>query len=478
MHHVRLLAAVVAALALFGCHAPAPPRDPGAITMVGQLGTPVVLASGQSTVYARLRVSAKALPPARPRGPINVVLCIDTSGSMEGTPIDETRKAALGMVDALADGDRLAVVVFNTRVETLLGPSELDAAVRSDVAERIRALKAEGTTDLAGGLREAISMVESHYEKNGVNRIVLLGDGIPNDPSGIQYTVEQAASSGVAITTVGLGLDYDEALMGKIAQLSGGRFQYVASADKVLPFFRDEIERIDAVYGRRATATMTAGPGVTIDEVVGTPSTRGSRSASLALGDIARGETRDIVVRLTVTPRKEGVPIELLDAHVTFDDALADAGILDRRVYLGARTVLEPEEVAKARNTEVELSAGLAEAAAATIEGLALSKRGLYKSAREVLSKGSQAALDQAKRTPSRELEKNAADMTQVAKDLPNEDKPVPEPPAAAPTPTSSGYDFHEEHLEMPAMQAAQPPAAQMRAKEVHKHAVDAFSAH
>jgi Ca-activated chloride channel homolog len=484
-HHVRILALfATVALALLGCHTPPPARDPGVITAAGALGTPVILGNGKSTVYARIRVTAKSLPSEHARGPVNVVLAMDTSGSMEGAAIADTRKAALAMLASLTDGDYLSVVTFNTRTEVLLPSSQLTAEVRAKLQNDIGAIKAEGTTDLAGGLQEAVRQVQLHMVPKGVNRIVLMGDGIPNEPSGIEWAVEQSANLGVAITTLGLGLDYDETLMGKIATLSGGHYQYVADSERVAAFFREELDRMDAVYGRHAVATITAGPGVIIDEVVGTPSTRNSRSASLPLGDIARGETRDVLVRLTVTPRKEGVPIELVDANVAFDDALVDAGRLERRVYLGARTVLEPEEVAKARNAEVELAAGLAEAAAATLEGMALSKRGLYRSAREVLSKGSQAALDQAKRTPSAALEKHAADMTTVAKDLPAEDKPVPEvlpklPAAeqAAPTPSSYGYDFHDEQLEVPSVQPAQAAPAQMRAKETHQRAVDWFQA-
>ena len=475
-----LVCLCVAVLAAFcaGCGMAPPARDPGAVTAQGLLGSPLLLANGQSTVYARIRIATVARPDERARGPVNVALAIDTSGSMEGAAIDEARKAALQMIDALKDGDRLAVIAYHSKTEVLLASSELDAEVRAEVKRSIDKIKADGTTDMAGGFRAALDEVRAHYQKDGINRVVLLGDGIPNNAAGIDGTAQSALENGIAVTTMGLGLDYDETLMGKIAQVSGGRFKYIASADKVAAFFHEELQRLDSVYARHATATLTAGPGVRIDAVVGSQDGVSGGAAFVNLGDIAGGDTRDIVVRMTVTPRKAGVPIELLDTQISFDDGLEQAGHLERHVYLGAHTVDEEAAVAKARNPEVELSAALAEASATTLQALALSKQGSYVRARELLHNGSQAALAQQARTPSVELKKHAEDMIAVAKDLPAADVPAAKP---------DGYEFRDDPLKAPAaaeMQVSPTPQAPpqpfspsvvQKQKEVHQSAIDSF---
>lgn len=448
---------------LLGCGQPATPEshDPGAVVADGQLGTPLLLANGQSTVYARIRIST--LPrPERPRGPVNVAVAIDTSGSMEGKPIEEARRAALQMMDALKDGDRLAVVAFHSKTEVLLPSTELSPEIRDDVKQRISAMKAQGTTDMAGGLETAISQVRSSFSQKGVNRVVLLGDGIPNNEGNLVYSAQQAAQGGIAVTTLGLGLDYDEALMGKIAQVSGGRFRYIATSDKVAAIFQEELSQIDSVYGRNANVRLVAGPGVRIESVVGGPDQTPGPSAYMPLGDIGRGDTRDVVVRMTVTPRKAGVPIELLDATLTFDDALEGGGRLERHVYLGAHTSEEPAAVAKARNPEVELSAALAEASATTLRALELAKAGAYGRARELLAQGSAAASEQAKRTPSAALVKHADDMVAVAKDMPAANRPSPKEPS---------YDFQDDQLGSPEAPSVSPAAAKKR-KEAHSEAM------
>jgi len=470
---IRFLLAVLTLLASACGPAASPPgaRDPGAITAEGTLGTPLLLAGAERTVYARIRLST--LPrPERPRGPVNIALVMDTSGSMEGAAIQEARRAAAEMIDALKDGDRLAVIAFHTKTEVLLESTELSAEVRAQVKGRIAEIKAQGTTDMAGGLEAGMSEVRSHYDQKGVNRIVLLGDGIPNNSSAIESYARSAAAVGIAITTLGLGLDYDETLMGKIAQLSGGRFKYIDSAEKVAGFFREELQRLDTVYGRHASAVLTPGPGVRIDSVVGMQEPPSGGVATVPLGDIARGDHRDIMVRLTVIPRKAGAPIELLDVVITFDDALEEAGRLERRVYFGAHASEDEAKVVKARNPDVELSAALAEASATTLLALDLSKRGKNVRARELLTKAADAARAQAKLTPSNDLEKHAANMVSVATDIPALD-PVAVPPADK----GYGYELHDDDMVSGEIQAAPMeapnPAVERTRKEVHQHAID-----
>ncbi|MCC6526287.1 MAG: VWA domain-containing protein [Polyangiaceae bacterium] len=467
-----VLVTVVAALALAlvpGCmpKTPEPPQDPGAILAGGALATPLLLAGSERTVYARIRIETQALPE-RPRGPVNVALAIDTSGSMMGAPIEESRRAALAMIAALADGDRLAVVAFHTETVVVLPSTELDREVRAEVNRKVAALEAIGTTDLGGGLAAAVREVRGHFDPHGVNRVVLLGDGIPNDPRSIEPTARDAGEAGIAITSLGLGLDYDEILMGKIAELSGGRYRYVESADKVASFYQEELLRMHTVYARGASLVLTAGPGVRLEAVAGAPNPPSGGKAYVPIGDIARGDSRDVVVRMKVTPRKADVPIELLDAVLSFQDGVGTGARLERRVFFGAMTSSDAAKVAAARNAEVELAAALAEAGTTTLTALGLAKQGKYVRARALLKEGAEAALSQAKQTPSPALEKHAADMERVAADMPETDP--------APVPSSvNGYDFADDELVSP-MPAAEMqlsvPSARMR-KEVHQKAYE-----
>jgi Ca-activated chloride channel family protein len=466
------LIVAVFSLLIAGCGATAlPPRapDPGAIIVEGTPGSSLILTGGERTVYARIRVSTRQRLSSA-RGAVNVALALDTSGSMVGAPIEEARRAAVQMIDTMRDGDRLAVVVFHSKTEVLLPSTELTDEVRRHIKRRVLSVVARGTTDMAGGLDAAIQEVRSNLQPKGVNRVVLLGDGIPNNAASIETSARDASERGIAITTVGLGLDYDETLMGEIAQLSGGRFRYIEAADKVAAFFQEELQRIDTVYARRASAVLTPGPGVRIESVVGSERSSPGGAAYVPLGDITHGDTRDIMVRMTVTPRKAGVAIELLDAVITFEDALEDAGSLERHVYFGATTSDDGALVAKATSPDVELSAALAEASATMIKALELARRGSFVRARELLTKGADSALAQARRTPSADLERHASNMATVAGDMPEVDAPTP--PAEPSAPSSTSYEFSDDPLQGSSVEPVAPDVARKR-KAAHQYAFD-----
>jgi Ca-activated chloride channel family protein len=99
----------------------------------------------------------------------------------------------------------------------------------------------------------AITEVTRHLDKEGVNRVVLVGDGVPNDDRQILPLVAQAAAQGISVTALGLGNDYDETLMGHIAQLSGGRFFDVSA--KVASFFSEEVTGLHKVVARPRRVT-------------------------------------------------------------------------------------------------------------------------------------------------------------------------------------------------------------------------------
>lgn len=462
IRHATLLTIALIGL-LSGCaaHTPTPPSDPGAITAAGTLATPLLLVGEERTVYAVVRIGTRSLAE-RPPGPVNVALCIDTSGSMEGAPIERARRAAIDLVASLKDGDRLAVVSFNTQYDVVLPSNVLDEEVRAEAIAAIGSLPAIGTTELAGGLETAVGEVARHFDEGGINRVILLGDGVPNQADRIETVAANAGARGISVTALGLGLDYDEVLMGKIAEASGGRFRYVDDADKLAAFFEEELLRLHTAYARNATIRITAGPGVRLEAVVGAPSPPAGGSIQFPLGDIARGETREVVVRMTATARKADAPVELLDVVVGFDDAVGAGGHLERRIYFGAYGSDDAEKVAEAYDPEVELAAALAEAGATTITALELAKQQQYARAREMLESAAEAARAQTRRTPSAELERHASDMIAVANDMPEAD------------PAPADHDFAGEDIAAtPVTSPIEPlpePAARRR-KEVHDRA-------
>ncbi len=426
---------LLSAAALSGCARPKPADSPGQglMTIEGALANRYVLADKPGSVVARLRVATHA-PEATRAGPVNVVLVLDTSGSMEGQPINDARSAALAMVDTLTDGDHLAVVAFGSRTEVLLPATELDADNRKKARKSVEAMKAEGTTDLAGGLRAGIEQAQKYLDPHGINRIVLVGDGVPNDESAIRPLAAQAASQSIPITVLGLGPDYNETLMGAVAQLSGGQFHYVRESAEVAAFFKGEVLRLKQIYARNAAVDVMPGPGVHIESVVGLPMTQsGNGSVHVALGDISRADTRDLVVRVTTDPHREGASVELFDAVLTFDDAWGEGARVERRLFLGAKATASDADLARGRNADVEDSAATMQAAATTVQAIELARNGDNDGARDVLNQAAEQVDNEGMKNKSARQRSSARKMRDLSNAIPSPAPMVAMPAGAKP---------------------------------------------
>lgn len=301
---------------------------------------------------------------------MNLALLVDTSGSMEGKAIDDARKASLALLDSLSPKDRLSVIVFNSKVETVMPSTTIEDADLKEVRKRLSTLKAEGTTDMARGLEVAIREVQSNLASEGVNRVLLLGDGVPNDDTVILPEVEAASRQGISVTALGLGEEYDEQLMGRIAQKSGGKYTYVADSAKVPSFFAEEVTRLHKVVARNAVLELHPGPGVTVQGVVGrVMSPMAGRGIEVKLGDISLGDSQELVVNLATSATKEGANVEMIDAVLQYDDGVGGRH-REERMFLGAKSTGDEARIATGRDDKVERAAAKAKEAAEIIENI------------------------------------------------------------------------------------------------------------
>lgn len=404
------------------------PRDPGVVRFDGALANRFVKAQDQTEVVARLRVSTRAV--AGRRAAINIGLVIDTSGSMEGGPIADARTAAGALVDALRPGDRLAVVTFGSRTEVLVPSTVLDEENIATVRRHIGRIRAAGTTDMAGGLRAGVEEVVRSFQQGGINRVVLLGDGVPNDEAPLRAMAQAAGERGIAITALGLGQDYNETIMAAVAQLSGGTFQFIQESSAMASVFRNEVLRIERVFARNAGLTLTPGPGVRIESVVGQQIAQAGGSVVVTVGDVSQGETVDLVVKMTTDGHRDGAAVELLDAVLAFDDAFAEGGRFERRLYLGARATASEETRASGRSQEVEAAAERVQAAALTVEAIRIAREGELERARALLAQAASEAEAAATATRDEAYARQASEYRSLSGAL---DSVAPAPAQAAP---------------------------------------------
>jgi len=467
MTPTRSAALLAPVLALAACAHPKPPTttsrplvvaaDPKLIEMTVEPTADLVAASASTQLGVRVQIDAAALPDAR-RPPLNLALVLDTSGSMEGDSIAALRASASKLASQLHDGDRLSVVAFHSKVDLLVPGTRIDPAARGRITSAIDHIRARGTTDLAAGLAAGWQQLQAGRFPDGINRIVLLSDGVPNSSTALPALIANIHGANIAITTLGLGVDYDSTLLAQMARDTGGNFHYIETPEAVAEVFDTELSRMSTVVGRNLQLVLSPGPGVTIQPMPGLSITPDGRAVA-TIGDLAAGEKRDLMIPIQVTARSEGSTAELVDAQLGFDDVIGRTGRQQRDGFVSVKTSADKAAVAAAVKIGLEVQRIRTSAASAILEAITLARQGRLDEARNRLDTTAELVRAASTRLSDPELAKIVVQLEEVTKQLAelvaqqvaapvavsiDDDAPRPEPaamdkpPAVAPRATEA----------------------------------------
>ncbi len=192
--------------------------------------------------------------------PANFALVLDRSGSMDGEKMDNVKEAIGYVVDHLSDADLVSVTIFDDQVETLI-PNQA-AKNREAIKAAIANVIPRGGTQISDGLKAGLAEVMKGYAKDRVNRILLLTDGQTwDDEDACLKLAEEAGKQGIAITSIGIGNEWNEKLLLQLAERSHGNSHWIQNPIAVLDAFQQEMEGMQAVAATnlKITARMSAG---------------------------------------------------------------------------------------------------------------------------------------------------------------------------------------------------------------------------
>ncbi len=366
-----------------------------------------------------VRVRVRGLPiVGKKRPPLNLALVVDTSGSMEGTAIERAREACGTLLDLLSEGDAVSIVTFGSRAKVVVPSVRITKESREKAKKAVKELAAEGTTDMTAGLAEGLAQVRTKLTPDGIHRIVLVGDGVPNEAASVLALADQAKAEHVPVTALGLGNDFDETLMTALAQRSTGTFHFVDDPARVASVFKEQISRMERVVARGARLELIPGPGVTITEVIGMPAVPNGRGRIAQLGDLAEGQVRDIFVRVSAKGRQDGKSVELIDVHVS---SIPPEGgpELPATAFVKLAASSDEERLKDATVVEIEHGATTLRVADGIVRSIALARDGDLANARKMLDLALRLAKEGEKKYSDKALGEKRVEMTKLRKSLP-----------------------------------------------------------
>ncbi|MBC8069516.1 MAG: VWA domain-containing protein [Deltaproteobacteria bacterium] len=237
-----------------------------------ELGVMGNMITGSNCTTVMLGMNTPVDPSQLERPPLDLALVIDTSGSMSGAPIEYVREGLLRMLDDLDPDDRVSLVAFSDEAEILAERLPGDATAELQLA--IDSLAARGKTNVYDGLRTGYEIVQAQQEEGRERRVVLLSDG--EATAGITSAAKIVAMSagynqrGHALTTIGMGEQFDPVLMRELSESGGGAFYFLEDPAAVQEVFEEEVTTFLVPLARELRIDVDIDPGYRLRAVYGT----------------------------------------------------------------------------------------------------------------------------------------------------------------------------------------------------------------
>jgi Ca-activated chloride channel family protein len=276
------------------------------IQLNAALSTPVMLADKKQTVYLRVGLTGLRLKKQKV-APINVALVIDKSGSMQGEKIRRAKDAAIMAVERLRKDDIISVVTYDHHADILLPATKASDPKR--IISAINKLSAGGQTALYDGIEKGAKEVRKFLDRKRVNRIVLVSDGLanvgPSTPKELGTLGASLSEENIAVTTIGLGLGYNEDLMSQLAEKSDGNHAFAENATDLVRFFDHEFGDIFSVVVQEVNVTIIGVEGVRPIRVLGREAKIQDQQVSVKLNQLYGGQEKYVLLELEVPPANQ-----------------------------------------------------------------------------------------------------------------------------------------------------------------------------
>jgi len=176
--------------------------------------------------------------------PVDVVVVMDTSGSMHGKKISSARESLGQFIGLLDDRDRVQIIFFSTEIISINELSPL-ANDREELQRRVSAISEGGGTRLFDAILNAYQTMEKSGNEDHIRAVVVLSDGMDTDSSlnmedlinQIGVTDEESGTA-IKIFTIAFGNDANKEILNQISETTGGR-PYIGNPDSIYDIYAE-----------------------------------------------------------------------------------------------------------------------------------------------------------------------------------------------------------------------------------------------
>ncbi len=320
-----------------------------------ELDRPVFPADSREKVIVKVALDGLRPLAVSRRAPVNLALVIDKSGSMSGSKIENARAAALEAVRRLTADDVVSLVVYDNDVEVLVPARRVGNG--EALAAAIENIQASGGTNLHGGVVAGAAELRKHIEEGYTHRVLLVSDGQanvgPQTPEALGSLGGRLVREGISVSTIGLGLDFNEDLMARLASRSDGNTYFVQQSRDLVRIFNEELGDILSIVARRVLVEVSFPQGVRPVRLIGREGRIEERRAVIELNQLYGGQEKFVLIEAELEPGTVGTRREIARAEVRYENAV-DAKAVKQSAGAEALFTSVKSEVVNAANRQVQ----------------------------------------------------------------------------------------------------------------------------
>jgi Ca-activated chloride channel family protein len=300
-------------------------------------------------------------------------------------------------------------VSYDDVVEVIVPATKLTD--KEAVYGAIDELSSRGSTALFAGVSKGAEELRKFKNKEAVNRIILLSDGLanvgPQSPRELGQLGASLGGEGISVTTIGLGNGYNEDLMNQLALNSDGNHSFVETPAELAQVFDQELGDLLSVVASNLSLEVQLAEGIRPVRALGRKADIDGQTVTVSFNQLYAEQDKFLLLEIETPASESSQDLLIAEAKVRYQDLVSEKSS-EATVRNVARVVEDKERVAQSANREVMIAATGFLATERSAAAVKLRDEGKVEEAKVVIRENRITLEKEAKVWDSEELAKQA----------------------------------------------------------------------
>lgn len=283
------------------------------IKITGELSQTKLVQKGSNVVY--LDVVIKGPKKTREKTAAratDMMIVLDRSGSMTADKkMVFAKKAIHDVLARLHPQDRFSLISFSSDALVHSKFVNLNTDTRDLLNTVVKNIPIDGSTNMGRGLLEAFILISAN-EKKHLKKILILSDGQVNqgikDPNELAKIVTQITEKGAVVSTIGMGLGFNEGLLASLADYGMGNYSYLENLSGLGEILEKDLKDTRTIFATGSTLDIKLGKGMSVIDASGYPLTKiDDNTVRVTTGQILNNSDKHFVISFNVPVHNLGV---------------------------------------------------------------------------------------------------------------------------------------------------------------------------